>query len=135
MVIDDPFLFPNVARILDAMLRRIDPANPILVQYLASININVTVGVIFPKGIEDSSKAVKAQKKKKKTEQPKPIQEHVEKEVSQSVQENVENEVSKEVIPLKTGFLKHTNKPAKRHQHSPIRPSVPEVEVETPTKS
>ncbi|CAH1440255.1 unnamed protein product [Lactuca virosa] len=44
-------------------------------------------------------------------------------------------EVSKEVIPSKTCILQRTKKRAKRPQHSPLRPCVPDVEVQTPTKS
>lgn len=94
-----------------------------MVHYLASTNTNVTVGILLPRGVEGSLKDVKVPQKNKKIQQPKPIQEHV------------EEEVAKEAIPSKTGILKHTKKQAKRPQYSPIRPSVPKVEVKTPTKS
>ncbi|CAH1443931.1 unnamed protein product [Lactuca virosa] len=109
------------------MLRRIDPANPILVQYLTSVNPNVTVGVLLTKGVEVTSKAAKASKKTKKTEQPKSVHEHVEKDGSKLVQENEEKEVSKEVVPSKTSILKRTNKPTHIPHHSPERPIVQEV--------
>lgn len=112
-------LFPSVARIPDAMLRRIDTTNPILVQYLASINTTVSVGVLLPKGAEGSSKVVKESKKKKQIEQSKPIQEHA------------EEEVSKEVFPSKTGILKCTKRTTKRPHHSPIRPLLLVLEVDT----
>lgn len=62
MVTDDHVLFPSVARIPDAMLRRIDPANLILVQYFTSVNPNVTVGVLLPKGAEGTSNHAKKNK-------------------------------------------------------------------------
>ncbi|CAH1413284.1 unnamed protein product [Lactuca virosa] len=104
-----------------------------MVHYLAYINTNVTVGVLLRKWTEDSSNVVKVQKKKKKTEQPKHVEENVEKEVSKPVEENVEKGVSKEVIPSKSGIFKRKKKPAHRPRHSPEKPSVPEVEVENPT--
>lgn len=59
----------------------------------------------------------------------------MEKEVSKLVQDHAEKEVSKEVIPSNTFILKCTKKPTKRPQHSPVRQSILEVEVEIPTKS
>lgn len=64
---------------------------------------------------EGSSKAAKASKKTKKDEQPKPVQ------------DSVEKDVPKEVVPLNTCILKRTKKPAHRPHHSPKRPIVQEV--------
>ncbi|CAH1422081.1 unnamed protein product [Lactuca virosa] len=86
-------------------------------------------------GAEGSSNTGNTQKKKKKTEQSQLVEKNVEKEFSKPVQENVKKEVSKEVIPSKTRILKGTKKSAQRPRHSPKRPSVSEVEAETPTKS
>lgn len=71
VVSDDPVLFSAVAQILDAMLRKVDPAYPILVHYLTTINLNVQVRALFPNGVEGTSRVVKVYKKPKKPEQPK----------------------------------------------------------------
>lgn len=101
------------------MLRCINPKNLIRVPYLASIDVNVFVGVIPLKGFEVSMKLVKETKKKKYSEKPQPFQ------------EPMMEEVSKEIIPLNTGILKHTKKSAKRPRHSQVRPSVQEPEIDT----
>lgn len=126
MVTDDHVLFPSVARIPDAMLRRTDPANPILVQYFTSVNPNVTVGVLLPKGAEGTSKHAKAYKKSKKSKKPKFVHEHVEKEITKYIEESVEKEFPKEVVPSKADILKRTKKPAHRPRHSLERPIVQE---------
>lgn len=89
---------------------------------MASVNPNVSIGVLLPKGAQGLSKCVKAKKKKKQNVNPKPITEHV------------EEEVSKEVLPSKTRILKRTKKPTKRPHLSPIRTSVTELEVDTTTQ-
>ena len=48
---DDSEVFPNVSRISDAMLRKVDPKNPILGSYLTTINPTVETGVLIPKGV------------------------------------------------------------------------------------
>ena len=63
LVTDVLVLFPSATCIPDAMLQRIDPTNPILVQYLTYVNPNVSVRVLFPKGAKGTSKADKASKK------------------------------------------------------------------------
>ncbi|CAH1418779.1 unnamed protein product [Lactuca virosa] len=112
------------------MLRSIDPANPILVQYLTTVNPNVQVGVLLPNGAEGTWKVVKASKKSKKTEQTKFVPEQVENEVTEAIHENAEKEVSKEVVPSKTSILKRTKKPAHRPRHSLERTIIEEVPVE-----
>lgn len=86
----------------------------------------VTVGVLLPKGVEGTSKDAKASKKSKKTEQPKPVHEHVEKDVSKHVQESVEKEVPKEVVPSKIGTQKRKKNPAHQSHHSHESPIVQE---------
>lgn len=90
IVTDDPSLFPNVARILDVMLCKIDPANPILVQSLSTMNLNIQVGVLLPKGVAATSKAVKASKKLKKPDQQPSVPEMTEKEFTKPVHKKVE---------------------------------------------
>lgn len=60
---DNSKVFPNVERILDGMLRKVDPSNPFLVVYLQSINPSVEIGVLLPKGIVGTSKRRKGSKK------------------------------------------------------------------------
>ena len=60
------------------------------VQYLKTINLDVQVGVLLPKGVEGTSKVVKASKKPKKPEQPKSVPMQIEKDVMKPVQESVE---------------------------------------------
>lgn len=85
VVSDDPMLFPTVARIQDAMLRKVDPAHPVLVHYLTTINPDVQIEVLLPKGAEGTSKAVKVSKKPKKPEQPKSVHVQIKKEVTKLV--------------------------------------------------
>lgn len=72
--VDDANLFPNFSRILDSMLKLVDLKDQLLVQYLASIDSSYPTVVIPPKvshkGVEGTSKASKAPKKKNKVEQP-----------------------------------------------------------------
>lgn len=70
VVVDDPVLFPNVARIVDVMLRHVDPQNQLFVQHLASTDSSILTGVLPQKRAEGSSKAVKVPKKKKQIEKP-----------------------------------------------------------------
>lgn len=112
VVYDDSVLFHHVARIPYAMLQKADPNHPILVHYLTTVNPNVQIGVLWPKGVERTSKGAKVSKKLKKPDQPKLL--HVQKDITKSVQENVEKETQKEVVPSKTGILKRTKKPAHR---------------------
>ena len=56
---DDVEVFPNIARILDSMLKKIDPSNPILVAYLQTINPLVQTGILFQETNEGSSKKSK----------------------------------------------------------------------------
>ena len=73
IVTDDPVLLPTVARILDAMLRKLDPAHPNLVHYFTTINLDVQIQVLLPKGEEGTSKVVNVSKKLKIPEQPKSV--------------------------------------------------------------
>ncbi|CAI9284350.1 unnamed protein product [Lactuca saligna] len=52
IVIDDPSVFPTVAHLLDAMLKLVDPQNPLLVQYLDSIDSCISIVVLLLKGVE-----------------------------------------------------------------------------------
>lgn len=78
---DNSEVFPNVTRIPDVMLRKVDPSNPILVAYLQTINHTFKTSVLLPKGIAGTSKRGKSSKKSPKHEKPKSIPETVKKEV------------------------------------------------------
>ena len=43
---DDPTIFTTVARIPDAMLKKVDPTNNVLVSYLQSIDTTVVTGIL-----------------------------------------------------------------------------------------
>lgn len=61
-VVDDEEVFASVARIPDAMLKKVDPTNPILVVYLQSINSSVETRVILTRTNEGCSKKSKKSK-------------------------------------------------------------------------
>ena len=82
IVEDDPYLFPSVAQTPDAMLRKVYPSNRVLFSYLSTINPDVQIGVLLPKGIEGTSKRGKGSKKSMKVTQPKSDHVIVEKEVT-----------------------------------------------------
>lgn len=46
---DDYEVFPIVARILDGMLKKIDPTNSVLVAYLKHVNTSVETGILLPR--------------------------------------------------------------------------------------
>lgn len=96
---DDSTIFPNVARISDLMLKLMDPKNQLLVKYSASINTSHPTWFLPQKGVEETSKASKASKKKKPVDKP----------------QSVDEEIVKETIPTKTRVLKRMQKPAKKY--------------------
>lgn len=59
IVEDDSDVFPNVARIFDGMLKKVDPTNSILVEYLKHINNSFETGILLQKDAGGSSKRVK----------------------------------------------------------------------------
>ena len=65
IVVDDPTIFATITRILDVMLRLVDPQNPLVVLYLVSIDPNVSIGVLPSKGAKGYLKASKVPKKNK----------------------------------------------------------------------
>ena len=58
---DDPTIFTSIARIPDAMLKKVDPTNKVLVSYLQSIDTTVVIGML-------QHEVKKKSKKSKKTE-------------------------------------------------------------------
>lgn len=72
---DDVEVFPNIARIPDAMLKRVDPVNPVLLEYLKSVNPDVQIGMLLSKIDEGPSKKSRKSKKDSKSTPEKPVQE------------------------------------------------------------
>ena len=56
---DDLDVFLFAARIPDAMLKRIDPSNPVLISYLESIDSSVETGILLTQTTEKKSKKAK----------------------------------------------------------------------------
>ncbi|CAI9286432.1 unnamed protein product [Lactuca saligna] len=81
---DDPAIFTTVARIPDAMLKKVDPTNNVLVSYLQSIDTTVVTGML-------------QQEEKKKSKKSKKTEEEVE-----QVPETPEDEIPKEVETLQS---------------------------------
>lgn len=46
---DNQDAFPTVSRIIDAILRRVDPTNPVLVAYLTTINPSIEAAMLLSK--------------------------------------------------------------------------------------
>ena len=63
IVEDDLEVYPNVARIPDGMLKKIDPTNSVLVAYLKHVNPSVKTRILLKICEEGSSKKVKKLKK------------------------------------------------------------------------
>lgn len=76
---DKPDEFPLIAHIPDAVLRRVDPTNLVLVAYLTTINPSVEPGVLLPKAAGDPSKKRKGSKKGVKVSPSEPSADQVEK--------------------------------------------------------
>lgn len=62
LVEDDYEVSPNVARILDAMLKKINPSNSVLVANLKNVNPFVETRILFPGSDKGSSKKSKRSK-------------------------------------------------------------------------
>ena len=126
---DDLEIFSTVARIPDAMLRKVDPSYPVMVAYLQTINPSIETGVLLPKGTGGPSKKQKGSMK----EASKPI--HVEKVVPVTLKKVVQSDPSpkkvaqliikdisiqpKDTMPSKSGVLKRLKKKVHQPCHSP----------------
>lgn len=97
---------------------------------MKTINPDSQVGILLPKGVEGTWRAVKASKKSKKPDQQTSVPEQIEKAVTKPVHEKVEKEVSRELVLTKTCITKRTKKPAHRPRHSPEAPIIDDVPVE-----
>lgn len=69
---DSPEEFPIVARIPDAMLRKVNPANPVLVAYLQTINPCIQIRVALVKSTEGLLKKYRGSKKNDQASPSKP---------------------------------------------------------------
>ena len=64
---DDSEVFPNIARIPDAMLMRVYPTSSVLMTYLASINPDEETSILLAKRDAGSSKKSRRSKKTEKS--------------------------------------------------------------------
>ena len=114
---DDPAIFTILARIPDAMLKKVDPTNNVLVSYLQSIDTTVVTGMLQQEEKKKSKKSKKTEgessnkgvKEEPKNQKPIATSRTVE-EVSPVLTSMVDTPViesspSKETIPSKTGFF------------------------------
>ena len=125
-------MFLNVARIPDAMLKKIDPSKPILVAYLKKVNPSVETRVLLSKNDEVSSK--KSTKSKKEIVEI-PLQESPKKILDKSPNKGVDGKEkvskkddkpkektttgsSKELIPSKSGVFKRLKKMSHKSRNS-----------------
>ena len=60
---DDIDVFPSVARVTDAMLQKVDPANLVLVEYLKTVNPSIETDKLLKKFNEGPSKKRRGSKK------------------------------------------------------------------------
>ncbi|CAI9276734.1 unnamed protein product [Lactuca saligna] len=90
---DDVDVFPSVARIPDAMLQKVDPVNPVLVEYLTTIMPSIEAEKLL-----DASAEAKGDKVLKKKDHPLIVTELIIPE--------------KEVVDMKYGVLKRLKKMA-----------------------
>lgn len=127
---DDVDIFPIVARIPDGMLKKVDPTNLILVEYLKHINPLVENGVLLKTSEGGSSKKTKNVTNEAAyvvTETPKKTVKSSKKVVSKVTKPETKHvaESSKEVISSKYGLLKRLRNLSHNHRssfddHSPI---------------
>lgn len=97
---DNLDVFPSIAQIPDAMLRKVDPANTVLVAYLQTINPSIGTGVLLAKG--DKVKRGKPLKKDTKASPSKPVTESTPKKVSKAhVSKSDPVPIPKEVVQPK----------------------------------
>lgn len=132
-VTNDEEEFPNIASILDAMLKHVDPTNSVLVEYSKSINPSVETGKLLSKADAGPSKKTRRSKKdvkatpKKHVQEPKPKkyskkQSKKEEQVSIVVTTPVEpvvDEQVKETIPSKSGVFKRIKQKSHGSRKSP----------------
>lgn len=133
----DAEVFPNIARIPDAMLKPVDPTNPVLMEYSKTINPNDETCVLLSQSDEGSSKKSRRSKKGAKSTPEKTVPEPKVKKspktqskevgkVSTIVTQTVEPEVVepvKETISLMSGVFKRIKQKAWGSRKSPDQSS------------
>ncbi|CAI9268433.1 unnamed protein product [Lactuca saligna] len=126
---DDTDEFPFVARISDAMLKRVDPTNIVLITYLQSIDTSVETRVLVAREEEKNSKRSKkvvAESSKKSVKESTSTKSP--KKVSVSEAEPIQPEIvvadtpstQKEIIPSNTGVFRRIKMKSKHKSHSPF---------------
>ncbi|CAI9277334.1 unnamed protein product [Lactuca saligna] len=122
-VVDDPAIFTSVAHIPDAMLKKVDPTNNVLVSYLQSIDTTVVSGVLFDieakkskkskkTDVGSSKKKVKVEKQKKSpTVKPASVEESAQQIIfpnstTVAATPTIEASQEKDIIPSKTGVFR-----------------------------
>lgn len=112
------------------MLRKVDLAHPVLVNYLSMINPTIQVRVLLPKGAEGTMNVTKVSKKTNKSDLSQSVPKAIEQEVTKVIPEKVEKENSKAVIPSKSSVLKCTKKTALCPRCFPEPPMIEDVSSE-----
>lgn len=124
---DDSEVFPPIARIPDAMLRKVDPPDSVLIGYLQTINPSIKIGVLLANGIVGPSKRAKGSKKvtQASPSKPDPSLKKIVKPVSVPTSKEVNKPITeetcqpaKETMPSKSGVLKQLKKMEHRPCHS-----------------
>ncbi|KAL7592159.1 hypothetical protein Lser_V15G33908 [Lactuca serriola] len=126
---DDTEEFPVVARILDAMLKRVYPTNIVLVTYLQTINTTVGTGILLEREVETKSKRSKktnAGSSEKQVKESKSTQ--ISKQLPVTEAELTKPEVSvadtpstqKELILSRTGVFRRIKIKSKHKSRSPL---------------
>ncbi|CAI9272958.1 unnamed protein product [Lactuca saligna] len=130
---DDADEFPFVVHIPDAMLRRVDPTNVVLVAYLKNIDPTVQTGILLPredkkskcsnKNEPGSSEKLVSETTSKKSLKKKPTEVKVVNEVSVDVtiplEPTIEDTQEKVVIPSKTSVFRKIKMKSKHTHKSP----------------
>ncbi|CAI9267233.1 unnamed protein product [Lactuca saligna] len=131
---DDADEFPFVAHIPDAMLRRFDPTNVVLVAYLKNIDHTVQTGILLPREekkfkCSKKNEPVSSKKlvtntnskspKKKPSKVKKPVVTEVSVDVTILIEPVVEDTQDKVVIPSKNGVFRRIKMKSKHTRKSP----------------
>ncbi|KAL7605237.1 hypothetical protein Lser_V15G14681 [Lactuca serriola] len=109
---DDENIFTSVARISDAMLRKVSSTHKVLVRYMKTFNPDVQTGVLLEVSRESS-------KKKKKTQKEEKLQSSKVSQAERVEKEEFSHKTKKEIIPSKSGVLKKLRKSSQTTTTSP----------------
>ena len=112
VVEDDENIFTSVARIPDAMLRKVHSTHKVLVRYMKTFDPAVQTGVLLEVTGESS-------KKKKKTQKEEKLQSSKVSQAEEVEKEEISTKTKKEIIPSKSGVLKKLRKSSQITTSSP----------------